>query len=404
MRLTKRQHLVLEVLRERRRGSVRELSRQFEAPEHRIRGDLARLEESGFVHCYPEGARVLFESLQDARMAQGHAEKVRIARTALECVQDGETLFLDSGLTVALFARELKAVRNLTIITNSPLVLDALGGEIDKRIILVGGEYSGVDQCCVGTVTEKELAGIWVSTVIMGADSIDVGTGAVFGRVKHFGYIETAIRNGKQTILLAESSKFDRIRGLKILDLAQVDTIVSDPGLERNAGVTPPDGDFDRDRGAAMTSRQQRIVEMLHQQESATVAELSRLFGLTEASIRLDLGHLESSGVVRRFRGGVRIGQSSSIDSRLGHRQLEKAAIARTALAHVQAGETLYLDFRIDGLAAREGTDASGRPQRRHELDPRLHLSGTRDGQEGNRRGGGVQLRRSVLLRPDDGT
>ena len=231
MGLTKRHRLILETLRERKKSSVLELARQFDVPEERIRKDLARMDESGLVHSYPEGAKVLLSPPPMARAGQSQADKARIARKALECVQDGETIYLDSGLTVMLFAKELRAVRNLTVITNSPPVLVYLGPEIDKRIVLIGGEYSGADQCCFGMMTEKELADIYVSKVIMGADSIDVGTGAVFARVRHFGYIQAVIRNAKQTILLAESSKFNQIRGLKIVELAQINTIVTDPGL-----------------------------------------------------------------------------------------------------------------------------------------------------------------------------
>jgi DeoR family fructose operon transcriptional repressor len=165
------------------------------------------------------------------RVDHGQSAKTRIARKALEFVQDGETLFLDSGRTVSLFAEQLRAIRHLTVITNSPPVLACLGSQPGTRLILVGGEYSDADRCCVGTVTEKELGGTYVSKVIMGADGIDIESAAVFARVRHFGYIQAVIRNAKQTVLLAESTKFDRIQGLRIVDLAQISTLVTDAGL-----------------------------------------------------------------------------------------------------------------------------------------------------------------------------
>jgi DeoR/GlpR family transcriptional regulator of sugar metabolism len=238
MGLTKRQGQMLEILRERKRSSVAELARQVDAPDELVLRDLARLDDLGMVHRYRDGAKILRPSVLAARTEQGTSVKNRIARKALECVQEGETLFLDSGLTMKLFAEGLKQIKNVTVITNSPPVLACLGTEADKRIILIGGEYSGADQCCLGMVTERELADIHVSKVIMGADSIDVESSAVFARVRHFGYIQAAIRNAKQTILLAESSKFNQIRGLKIAELAQVSIIVTDDSLpsgERDA-------------------------------------------------------------------------------------------------------------------------------------------------------------------------
>jgi DeoR family transcriptional regulator of aga operon len=231
MGLTRRQSLILETLREHKKLSVGELVRQIDESEERIRQDLVTLAEVGLIHRYQDGAKVLLPSLVEDRTEHGQSEKAGIARKALECIQDGETLYLDSGTTVMFFARELRVLRNLTIITNSPPVLAYLGPQVDKSIMLVGGEYSAGENCCFGKATEMELATIYASRVIMGADSVDVDSGAVFARVRDFGYIQSIIRNAKQTILLAESCKFNHIRGLKIVDLAQISTIVTDSGL-----------------------------------------------------------------------------------------------------------------------------------------------------------------------------
>jgi DeoR family transcriptional regulator, fructose operon transcriptional repressor len=231
MGLTKKQGLILKTIRERKKSTIAELARQFDATEDQVSRDLDQLDDAGFIRRYRDSVKILHTPLLRAQSGPGQAEKVRIARKALELVQEGDTLYLDSGVTVALFSKELKVVKDLTIITNSPAVLEYLGPEVDTRVILIGGEYSAADQCCSGMMTERELADIYVSKVIMGADSIDVVTGAVFARFRSFGYIQTIIRNAKQTILLAESSKFNQIRGLKIVELGQINTIVTDAGL-----------------------------------------------------------------------------------------------------------------------------------------------------------------------------
>lgn len=234
MRLTRRQSQTLEAIREHKKISIGELCRQTDMDETRIRHDLLALEEAGLVRRYQDGAKILLPSLVDDRTDQGQVEKLAIARKALECAQEGETIYLDSGTTVMYFARELRSLRNLTIITNSPPVLASLGPQVDKSIMLIGGEFSAADQCCFGKVTERELADIFVSRVIMGADSVDVESGAVFARARDFGYIQSIIRNAKHTVLLAESCKFNQIRGLRIVDLAQIGTIVTDEGLPQD--------------------------------------------------------------------------------------------------------------------------------------------------------------------------
>jgi DeoR/GlpR family transcriptional regulator of sugar metabolism len=231
MRLTKRETEILEILREHKSCTVAELSGRFQLTEASIRTDLAALEKAGVIHRFHGGAKIVAPSSFDMRLESGLEAKKRIVEKALAHVQEGETLFLDSGTTVLLLAQELSRVQGVTVVTNSPPVASYLGLETDKKIILVGGEWSPDGQCCFGTMTERELADVYVSKVFMGADSIDVETGSVFADMRNLSYIGAIIKNAKQTILLADSSKFNRIRGMKIVDLSDIQVIITDGGL-----------------------------------------------------------------------------------------------------------------------------------------------------------------------------
>jgi DeoR family transcriptional regulator, fructose operon transcriptional repressor len=222
---------ILEALRDQKKVSVGEFSRQFDVAESNMQLDLADLEDSGLVHCFRGGAKIVEVSTFDARMERNSAQKAGIARLAASHVQEGEALYLDSGTTVMLLARELKKIAGVTVITNSPPLLPILSAGSDRKIILVGGEYSHDDRCCFGLMTEKELADIYVSKVFMGADHVDVENGGVFAHLRNLGYIRKIVTNARQTILLSDSSKFNRIQGMKILDLSSVDIVITDAGL-----------------------------------------------------------------------------------------------------------------------------------------------------------------------------
>jgi DeoR/GlpR family transcriptional regulator of sugar metabolism len=232
--MTRRQVQILETLRSSERVTVAELSRQFSLTEASIRLDLADLEAAGLIHRYHGGARIVPSTSFETRLGDRRARKEAIARKALAHVQAGETLYLDSGSTVLLLARELTTAEDLTIVTNSVPVLTYLGREMDKKVVLVGGEYSHDDQSCFGQMTERALADIYVSKVFMGADSVDVENGFVFSHLRNLNYIARIIRNARQTILLADSGKFNRIRGMKIVDLSDITLIVTDAGLSQD--------------------------------------------------------------------------------------------------------------------------------------------------------------------------
>lgn len=229
--MTTRQQTIAEHLRDRDGASVAELASLFGLTEASIRLDLAQMEQAGVVRRYRGGARLLPLSPFDIRLGRQREAKLAIARQALTHVQRGETLYLDSGSTVLCLAWQLTCVEDLTVITNSIPVFTYLGREPDKKVIVVGGEFSSEDQCCYGQVTERQLSSIYVSKVFMGADAIDVESGLVFSHPRHLDYIERIIRNARQTFLLADSTKFNRIQGMKIGDLSGISKIVTDSGL-----------------------------------------------------------------------------------------------------------------------------------------------------------------------------
>ncbi|WP_058910873.1 DeoR/GlpR family DNA-binding transcription regulator [Entomohabitans teleogrylli] len=97
--------------------------------------------------------------------------------------------------------------------------------------------------------------------------------------------------------------------------------------------------------------RRNKIVEMVNEQGSALVLELSNTFGISEVTIRADLRLLEEKGLVTRFHGGAAkpgspLGESEEVLPE-DHYKLTsdpKKRIARTAAAMIEEGMTIILD------------------------------------------------------------
>ena len=62
-------------------------------------------------------------------------------------------------------------------------------------------------------------------------------------------------------------------------------------------------------------TRKQKIKELILEKKSATVAELSKMFNVTDETIRRDLSSLEKEGVLLRSYGGAFI--QTGVDNRL---------------------------------------------------------------------------------------
>src|SRR5450432_982014 len=101
--------------------------------------------------------------------------------------------------------------------------------------------------------------------------------------------------------------------------------------------------------------RRQQIAYLLEAQQRVTVSELSRLFSVSEVTIRKDLAWLETQKVAVRTHGGavaVVVGTNEmGFDIREHLQQTEKDRIGSAAADSVQNGETIFIDASTTGLA-----------------------------------------------------
>lgn len=94
--------------------------------------------------------------------------------------------------------------------------------------------------------------------------------------------------------------------------------------------------------------RKEKIIEMLKEDGSAKVAELARIFKVTEVTIRQDLEKLESEGLIIREHGGAFLknvaDQVQSFSLANQDNLDKKAIIAQKCLEFIEDGDTIILD------------------------------------------------------------
>jgi DeoR/GlpR family transcriptional regulator of sugar metabolism len=231
MALSARQKKILHLMQEEKRAYVTDLARHFQVTEASIRLDFNTLENLDYIRRFHGGARIVQPSAYDSRIAANQQIKKKIARRAVEFIEPGETLFLDSGTTVLMLAQLLIEFDNLTVVTNSVPIAQHIGREQSNSIILAGGSFNYSEQCCEGLITEQFLDNFSASKAFIGADSIVVQKGLFSNGIRMFGYVQKIIQHSKKTILLADSSKFSKVGAIKICDLMSVNLIITDENL-----------------------------------------------------------------------------------------------------------------------------------------------------------------------------
>jgi DeoR/GlpR family transcriptional regulator of sugar metabolism len=201
-----------------------------------LRKDLDNLEKRGIV-CRSHG----FVSLDGAndtgkRIAFNHLIKRKIANAAVQTVEEGETVMLESGSCCALFAEALAlAKKNVTIITNSAFIANFVCRLPYIKIILLGGYFQPESQVLVGPITQKCASFFYSDKFFLGTDGFipDYGfTGRDHLRVETS--LELAKR-AKKVFILTEAAKFHRRGVYNMIELDKLTGVFTDDSIPKDA-------------------------------------------------------------------------------------------------------------------------------------------------------------------------
>ena len=212
---------------------VEMLCRELNASEASVRRDLAALESEHVLRRVYGGAVPIQGGGEFAVEINRHSdEKSRIARAAARLIQDGQTVILDGGSTVAGVAREL-ASRSLHVITNSLPIAEILESFRGIELTLTGGYLDPRIRVMQGPFCEQMIGAIRADVVIMGIGGVTEGefcnnNTLVVGSEKKM--IEAADR----VVIVADHSKFGRGAMFPVAPLEVADVVVSDESLEKN--------------------------------------------------------------------------------------------------------------------------------------------------------------------------
>jgi DeoR/GlpR family transcriptional regulator of sugar metabolism len=104
-----------------------------------------------------------------------------------------------------------------------------------------------------------------------------------------------------------------------------------------------------------LNERQNRILEILGSDNTTSVNELSKKLDVSAVTIRQDLNHLESQGLLKRVHGGAVLKDGDDLDNRLAINYDKKLRIARKVAGYVNDGETILIESgSVNALLARE--------------------------------------------------
>ncbi len=227
---------ILDLVATRGRVEVTTLADELDVTTETIRRDLTKLVRQGLVRRVHGGAihveRLGYEPTMSVRGERFAAEKERIARAATELLPDGGSILLDSGTTTMALVRLLPQDRPLTIVTNSIPAAVLLAAMPKVDFYLLGGRVRARTAAAVGGWAASALGELVIDVAFIGTNGLTVEHGLTTPNPDEARTKAAMIAASRRVVLLADHSKVGAVQFCKFGDIAQIDTLITDVGLD----------------------------------------------------------------------------------------------------------------------------------------------------------------------------
>lgn len=231
-----RQQAIVERARIDGRVDVAELAGELDVTTETIRRDLTVLERQGVLRRVHGGAipvdRLGFEPGLSDRDAVMTTEKERIAKAALAHLPDEGAVLLDAGTTTARLAEVLPAEAELTVVTNAVPLVATLAMRPRTTVLLLGGKVRGRTMAAVEDWTLRALAETYVDVAFIGTNGISAERGLTTPDTGEAAVKRAMIHAARRVVVLADHSKVGNDCLTRFGELSQVDSIITDSGLD----------------------------------------------------------------------------------------------------------------------------------------------------------------------------
>lgn len=227
-----RQDRILDFIKQQERATVTEISERFSVSLATVRRDLEILSGRGVIQRFHGGARPAQQAPPELPVLQRQSEqadeKRRIGQRAAALVADGETVFLSSGTTALEVARHLRDRRDLTVITNSLLVINALSDAPNITLVGIGGVLRQSEMSMIGHIAEQALAEVHATKVIMGIRALDIERGLTNDYLPETMTDRAILDIGREVIIVADHTKCGRVATAFVAPLEVMHKLVTD--------------------------------------------------------------------------------------------------------------------------------------------------------------------------------
>jgi len=233
-----RQKRILELLNIEGSVMVSKLSSELGVTEETVRRDLEKLEAKEMLRRTHGGALPMdegsYEYSLEKRKALNVESKQALARKAVQFIATGDTIFLDASTTTFYMAKELKTMKNITVITNSIRVINELSGVEGVKVIAVGGIVSN-NQSLVGAMTENYITeNYFADKMFFSSRGIGENSVILESNEQECFIKQSMLKNSKEHYYLCDKSKIGRVGYMRLSTFENIEHLITDADVNSN--------------------------------------------------------------------------------------------------------------------------------------------------------------------------
>jgi len=248
MLAAERRRRIAEAVRSRGAVAVADLAVELDTSEMTVRRDLRVMARDGLLVRTHGGALLqaglAHEPSYSDKAARAAAEKASIARLAAAMVRPGDSIVLGPGTTTLALARLLVDSPELTVVTNSLLVAQALMPAAHVEVILTGGTLRRSIHALVGPAAEESLRALRASQAFLSGNGLTTERGLSTPSPLVAAVDRALAAASQQTVVLVDYTKLGHETMCQTVPVDRMDVLITDcwadPGMVaaiREAGV-----------------------------------------------------------------------------------------------------------------------------------------------------------------------
>ncbi len=234
--IAERRKRILVAVRTAGMVSIEDLAVRLDTSDVTIRRDVRALAAEGMLRRTRGGAMMAgtlaYEPTYAEKAGLLEDEKRAIAELALDLIKPGDSVVLGPGTTTLSLARLLPRVGELTVVTNSLLVAEALANAPQVEVVVTGGMMRRSIHALVGPGTEQAMRGLRLGIAFMSGNGVNVERGLTTPNLLVAAADQAIAAASSQIVVLADHSKIGFETMCQTVPTERIDILVTDSGTD----------------------------------------------------------------------------------------------------------------------------------------------------------------------------